>query len=170
MTSDSDSDNHAVVVNGTESGGGIAPWAGTGPEPAVESGLTSEQVLSQDESVSALEVSPEIEPVVEPETPPGVVPLSAPEAVAASSVPVGQIIFSCTVPGTVALTFDDGPYPFTGLILDKLRDAGFPATFFVNGDNWRYIFTDESQGYVRRIVAEGHQIGSHTYVVARLPR
>lgn len=162
-------DNYTVVVNGTESGGGIAPWAGTGPKPAQQSELISERIVPQNESVSAPEVSPEVEPVVEPETPPEVMPLSAPEilsgdeAVAASSVPVGQIIFSCTVPGTVALTFDDGPYPFTALILDRLRDAGFPATFFVNGDNWRMILSDESQGYVRRMVAEGHQIGSHTW-------
>jgi hypothetical protein len=26
------------------------------------------------------------------------------------AIPYGSIISSCTVPGTVALTFDDGPY------------------------------------------------------------
>jgi hypothetical protein len=26
------------------------------------------------------------------------------------SIPIGTIISSCTVPGTIALTFDDGPY------------------------------------------------------------
>jgi hypothetical protein len=30
-----------------------------------------------------------------------------------SSVPIGTIINSCTVPGTFALAFDDGPYIYT---------------------------------------------------------
>lgn len=36
----------------------------------------------------------------------------------------------------VALTFDDGPHPtVTPAILDTLREAGIPATFFVVGEN-----------------------------------
>lgn len=81
-----------------------------------------------------------------------------------SSVPFGTIISSCTQPGTVALTFDDGPYIYTSAILDVLRSKGVPATFFVNGANWDNILSDRSQALVRRMVAEGHQIGSHTYV------
>jgi hypothetical protein len=26
------------------------------------------------------------------------------------TIPIGSIITTCTVPGTIALTFDDGPY------------------------------------------------------------
>lgn len=52
------------------------------------------------------------------------------------AVPVGQAIFKCTVPGTVALTFDDGPFQYSQRAMDLLRDGGnMKATFFVNGVN-----------------------------------
>lgn len=59
----------------------------------------------------------------------------------------------------VALTFDDGPYPpYTGQILDVLKERQVPATFFVIGQNAaRY------PDLIRRIAAEGHQLGNHTY-------
>jgi polysaccharide deacetylase family sporulation protein PdaB len=59
----------------------------------------------------------------------------------------------------VALTFDDGPYPpYTGQILDILKEEKVPATFFVVGRN-----AEKHPELVRRIVAEGHQLGNHTY-------
>jgi peptidoglycan/xylan/chitin deacetylase (PgdA/CDA1 family) len=59
----------------------------------------------------------------------------------------------------VALTFDDGPDPrTTPLILDTLRDRGVGATFFVVGQQ-----VAENPALLRRIVAEGHAIGNHTY-------
>ncbi len=59
----------------------------------------------------------------------------------------------------VALTFDDGPDPrTTPLILDTLRDRGVRATFFVVG---RQVV--ENPGLLRRMVAEGHAVGNHTY-------
>ncbi len=59
----------------------------------------------------------------------------------------------------VALTFDDGPYPpYTGQVLDILREEGVPATFFVIGRN-----AEKYPDMVRRMVAEGHQVGNHTY-------
>lgn len=59
----------------------------------------------------------------------------------------------------VALTFDDGPYPpYTGQILDILKEYHVPATFFVLGQN-----VEKFPDLARRIVAEGHQIGNHTY-------
>jgi len=59
----------------------------------------------------------------------------------------------------VALTFDDGPNPpYTGQILDILKEYHVPATFFVLGQN-----AEKHPELVRRIVAEGHQIGNHTY-------
>ena len=87
---------------------------------------------------------------------------AAPAAEADSPVPVGTIISSCTVPGTVALTFDDGPYIYTPSILDTLQSNGVTATFFVNGVNWADINSADSQASVRRMVDEGHQIGSHS--------
>ena len=62
-------------------------------------------------------------------------------------------------PKEVALTFDDGPDGrFTGLILDTLRSRGVPATFFVIGVN-----AESHPELVRRMFAEGHEIGNHTF-------
>ncbi|MDF2569294.1 MAG: pgdA 2 [Sporomusa sp.] len=59
----------------------------------------------------------------------------------------------------VALTFDDGPYPpYTGQILDVLREKQVPATFFIIGQN-----AVKYPNLIRRIVVEGHQLGNHTY-------
>ncbi|KAG8533095.1 uncharacterized protein KY384_001878 [Bacidia gigantensis] len=86
------------------------------------------------------------------------------QAVAGSSaVPVGAVISGCTQPGTVALTFDDGPYIYTAQVLDTLKAAKIHATFFVNGDNWANILSNDSKALVNRELAEGHQIGSHTW-------
>ncbi len=64
----------------------------------------------------------------------------------------------------VALTFDDGPDPvWTPKILDILHDKGAPAAFFLLGQQ-----AENYPGVVRRIVAEGHEIGSHTYTHANL--
>ena len=61
--------------------------------------------------------------------------------------------------GLVALTFDDGPDPtWTPRILDILKREGVPATFFVVGEN---ALTE--RGLLQRELAEGHEVGSHTY-------
>lgn len=80
----------------------------------------------------------------------------------ASAVPFGAVIDRCTVPGTVALTFDDGPYMFTPELLDVLSANHAPSTFFVNGDGLGGIYNYDE--VVQRIWREGHQLGSHTYV------
>lgn len=59
----------------------------------------------------------------------------------------------------VYLTFDDGPIPeATPFILDTLSRYGVKATFFMVGDNVR-----KYPDLYERIVAEGHQVGNHTY-------
>lgn len=59
----------------------------------------------------------------------------------------------------VYLTFDDGPIPeSTPFILDTLKKFGAKATFFMVGDNVRRY-----PELYERIVAEGHQVGNHTY-------
>lgn len=57
-----------------------------------------------------------------------------------------------------ALTFDDGPTSFTGLLLDSLREEGVPATFFVLGVQVRH-----RPDLVLRMVEEGHDVASHGY-------
>jgi peptidoglycan/xylan/chitin deacetylase (PgdA/CDA1 family) len=63
----------------------------------------------------------------------------------------------------VALTFDDGPHPdLTPRLLDALRDAGAVATFFLVGNK-----VEKHPEIVRRIVAEGHAIGTHSFTHPR---
>jgi len=58
----------------------------------------------------------------------------------------------------VAITFDDGPSSeWTPKILDVLRAKGVKACFFLLGKN-----CEDYPDLVRRIVAEGHEIGNHT--------
>ncbi len=59
----------------------------------------------------------------------------------------------------IALTFDDGPHPrVTNEILDLLAEYDAKATFFVIGKNLE-LYSDTA----RRAVAEGHELGNHTY-------
>nr|CAG8613950.1 13146_t:CDS:2 [Entrophospora candida] len=51
-----------------------------------------------------------------------------------------RIITTCKTPGTVALTFDDGPTLDTRSLLKVLKDENVKATFFVNGDNFGCIY------------------------------
>jgi peptidoglycan/xylan/chitin deacetylase (PgdA/CDA1 family) len=60
--------------------------------------------------------------------------------------------------GAVALTFDDGPDPrYTVEVLDELARLGIRATFFLVGEQAR-----ANPSIVRRMVADGHDIGSHS--------
>ena len=58
---------------------------------------------------------------------------------------------------TIYLTFDDGPGPYTGRLLDILSAYGVPATFFVTAANPDYY------DLIGRAHREGHSIGVHTY-------
>lgn len=65
---------------------------------------------------------------------------------------------------TIAITFDDGPDPeWTPKVLDLLRAQRIKATFFVVGTE-----VAAHPDLARRIVAEGHQIGVHTFTHANL--
>jgi cellulose synthase/poly-beta-1,6-N-acetylglucosamine synthase-like glycosyltransferase/peptidoglycan/xylan/chitin deacetylase (PgdA/CDA1 family) len=67
---------------------------------------------------------------------------------------------------TIALTFDDGPDPvWTPRILDVLRRNHVQATFFVVGTQ-----VAAHPELVRRIVADGHEIGIHTFTHPDLSR
>jgi len=59
----------------------------------------------------------------------------------------------------VSLTFDDGPAEqVTEQILEILHAHQVPATFFVCGRN-----VEKHPDLLRRIVAEGHEVGNHSY-------
>lgn len=64
----------------------------------------------------------------------------------------------------LVLTFDDGPHPeYTTAILDILKDTGTVGSFFVVGS--RVLAEPE---LARRIIDEGHEIGSHTFSHPRM--
>jgi peptidoglycan/xylan/chitin deacetylase (PgdA/CDA1 family) len=69
----------------------------------------------------------------------------------------------------VALTFDDGPGPDTESTLDALAVRKVTATFFMVGRQ-----VERHPEIARRIVADGHEIGNHSYshplYLSRTPR
>ena len=68
-------------------------------------------------------------------------------------------------PREIVLTFDDGPNPeSTPAILDLLKANCLKATFFPMGPNAK-----DHPDLVKRILAEGHAIGGHTWDHAPLP-
>ena len=59
---------------------------------------------------------------------------------------------------TLVLTFDDGPHPDSAApLLDLLGKLGVKATFFVVGGRVK-----ARPDLVRRMIAEGHEVGNHT--------
>ncbi|PSK60533.1 Chitin deacetylase [Elsinoe australis] len=83
------------------------------------------------------------------------------------SVPYGPTIRSCTVPGVVALTYDDGPSAFTTELLNLLDRYNAKATFFMAGNNGQPGGMDncgsDYPNVVRRVYNSGHQVASHTW-------
>ncbi len=77
-----------------------------------------------------------------------------------TKLPTGYVIRQFGAAGKeIALTFDDGPDPeWTPQILDILKREHVHATFFVIGGN-----AEANPGLVQRELAEGHEIGNHTY-------
>ncbi|MCU1575051.1 MAG: polysaccharide deacetylase [Micrococcaceae bacterium] len=65
----------------------------------------------------------------------------------------------------IGLTFDDGPSPQrTAFVLDVLKQKGVKATFFLEGSH-----AQQYPDLVRRIKAEGHVIGNHSWDHADFP-
>ncbi|WP_432928529.1 polysaccharide deacetylase family protein [Microbispora sp. CA-135349] len=58
----------------------------------------------------------------------------------------------------IALTFDDGPWPYTPELLDTLKKHKAKATFFLLGRK-----VANRPELTRRIYEEGHDIGNHTW-------
>ena len=59
----------------------------------------------------------------------------------------------------IALTFDDGPHPVkTERLLEVLKEAGVPATFFVVGK-----MAVRYPQIVQEIARQGHEVANHTF-------
>ena len=65
----------------------------------------------------------------------------------------------------IALTFDDGPGPYTAHLLDVLDQYGAKATFFLIGSK-----VSSQANIVRSIHARGHQLGNHSWSHPELPK
>lgn len=63
----------------------------------------------------------------------------------------------------IALTFDDGPGGYTNRLLDILAQNNANATFFVAG-----YMLDGREATLQRIVADGHDIGGHSWTHTQL--
>jgi peptidoglycan/xylan/chitin deacetylase (PgdA/CDA1 family) len=89
------------------------------------------------------------------------------EVVSATFRPLGPM----RVPRAVALTFDDGPGPYTSRILATLRHHHVPATFFVIG-----IHAQQHPDVVQQEARDAMAVGNHSWdhphrpPFARLPR
>ncbi|KAG2021007.1 chitin deacetylase [Coprinopsis cinerea AmutBmut pab1-1] len=74
-----------------------------------------------------------------------------------------RLVRQCTVPNTVALTFDDGPYNYLRDIVNTLDAAGAKGTFFFNGNNWGCIYDPANRERVKYAYDHGHLVASHTW-------
>jgi peptidoglycan/xylan/chitin deacetylase (PgdA/CDA1 family) len=73
-----------------------------------------------------------------------------------------SILFNTTE--NIHLTFDDGPHPIaTPIILQELASRNIRATFFLLGQN-----VQKYPDLARRIHAQGHQIGNHSFTHTNL--
>ncbi|WP_009869698.1 polysaccharide deacetylase family protein [Paramagnetospirillum magnetotacticum] len=60
--------------------------------------------------------------------------------------------------GDCAITFDDGPGPHTGALLDLLAARKVKATFFVLGQHARRY-----PDLIRRMLTDGHEVENHSW-------
>lgn len=68
-----------------------------------------------------------------------------------------------TTQKVVALTFDDGPTPYTAAILETLTHYHVPATFFFTGQEMEH-----DPAIVKQVIVRGYAIGNHTYSHKRM--
>ncbi|KAG0328378.1 hypothetical protein BG004_002541 [Podila humilis] len=75
-------------------------------------------------------------------------------------------IDTCVKPGMVAWTIDDGPGEFNDQLLAIMAKKNVTATFFVLGS---MVAQNSAQaGALKKILAGGHQLASHTYTHGNL--
>ena len=120
-------------------------------DPAPEQDITTP--LPPEDSGEEEDPQPEISTPAEEETP-------APQEPEKQDTPVQPSTPLVSDDGhkLVALTFDDGPGPYTERLLDILARRNVKVTFFCLGSRAK-----QYPKLIRRAYDEGHQIASHTY-------
>lgn len=109
------------------------------------------------------EPDPSVEPEEESESPPAPEPEPTPPPVEEDDPVVEPPEPDLPRNYRVALTFDDGPGPWTDDILEVLLEAGVPATFFALGSE-----VNKYPGTAALLVNSGMDLQSHTYSHPRL--
>jgi len=94
-------------------------------------------------------------------------PSPTPSPFASSETAAETTSSRCSKPEVkcIALTFDDGPGPYTSQILDALDRRGAKATFFVLGSQ-----VHGHEALLRRMMSSGMEIGNHTWSHSDLAR
>ncbi|KAI8050331.1 hypothetical protein BDF22DRAFT_622468 [Syncephalis plumigaleata] len=80
----------------------------------------------------------------------------------------GLVLYTCKLPRSFAMTFDDGPGKLFDRVIDTLDRLNVKATFFVNGNNVANLHEPADRKKLWRAYQSGHQIASHTYSHADL--
>ncbi|TEB33634.1 carbohydrate esterase family 4 protein [Coprinellus micaceus] len=75
----------------------------------------------------------------------------------------GRLVTQCTVPGTVGMTFDDGPHVYTKEIVDLLKSYNATATFFLAGSNYDCIYSEAAVSRVKYAYDSGMHLASHAW-------
>ena len=101
-------------------------------------------------------------PPVQQQRPPAVAQRSNPNINVPSNLPAGARIKYNSIrtdQKVIAMTFDDGPHPVhTPRLLKIMKDRNIKGTFYVVGKNAKAY-----PHIMRQIIAEGHEVGNHTY-------
>ncbi|MFJ8476309.1 polysaccharide deacetylase family protein [Kitasatospora sp. NPDC094011] len=130
----------------------IAPGPGSGPGSDAATGAAAPPTAAEPHPPTAPGRSPAGGTHDAPTSSP------APSAPPAHTGSPTRVIGSTASGGrTVALTFDDGPGPATGQILDLLAQYHVRATFCEIGQN-----AAANPALVKRVLAEGHRLCDHS--------
>lgn len=127
------------------------------PHPAAPSTPTAVPIAKPTAGATARPLARPTAPPTALPTPTGL-PRKAPPAVGG---PLARIIVNGNpATGCAALTFDMGEKAAgsTALVLDTLKQNGVHAIFMLTGQ-----WAEANPALVRRIVAEGHEVGDHSY-------
>jgi peptidoglycan/xylan/chitin deacetylase (PgdA/CDA1 family) len=138
------------------------------PEPTPQEPEPDTQAEEEEPAPVEEPAEPPEEPAEEPaevkhpEPPPGdtqePVEQSRPVDEGLKAVPIHSV---ATAGREVVITFDDGPSPYTEMILSILEEEQVPAAFF-----W---LAGKDLSLAEKVLAQGHQLGSHTVGHVRLP-
>lgn len=130
----------------------------SGGDETTEAGITIDETITSDEDARSIDelldsnfILGSLDDITETAT--TILPQET-----VNDTPLSELPPSIENP-VIALTFDDGPSPYTVELLDMLQSKNVKATFFLLGEQ-----IDKFGGeIVKRIASEGHELGNHSY-------